>query len=441
MNLLGRTYRCPVTDITLADVLIGAGIGGAATAGIDALTGQPVTWGGELKGAALGAAGGAAADMLGAGGAAAGAGGEGWGGATLASAEAGTSAAGLGTMTAGDILGGTAGAAGGAAGALPEVTVSGLAAGGGGAAGAAGAGALAAGAGAAGTSADPNAPDPNQMKEIQVQASRLQDATAGTPLETSVAPALLAATNPQQYLARSKGTETAGVPAAETAGVDAGTFSPTGGFTPPDVAAGSPPLADYNPLISSEDPSFTDQLWQTLKTPRGALTAAGLGANLYGILARGQLPGAAKTALGAAGPAVQRAESVIQTGGMGTPLWTTQKAAIDAQINQEIAQASRAIQQNAQASGMGGANSTAVQQQIASMTSQFETRRQAMYQQVLQNNVSNAVSELSGANQTLMSIAQLQMQENQYAQQLAGNIGKTTSALATLWPTPSSTGG
>jgi hypothetical protein len=186
---------------------------------------------------------------------------------------------------------------------------------------------------------------------------------------------------------------------------------------------------------SADQGGFWDQMTKYLKTPRGALMAAGLGANLYGILGKTALPGAAKTALNAAGPAVQQAQATISTGGYGAPQWIQQKSAIDSQINEQIAQATRALQQNAQSGGMGGANSAAVQQQIATLTAQFETQRQTLYNQALQMNVNNAVSELTGGNATLMAIAQLQQEQDQWAANIARSISGTTGQLATLYPT------
>jgi hypothetical protein len=171
-----------------------------------------------------------------------------------------------------------------------------------------------------------------------------------------------------------------------------------------------------------------------MKTPRGALATAGLGMNLYSLMNKAGLPGAAKQALGSAGQMVPQAQSVITSGGMGSPLWQQQKQSIDAQIDQQKANFASAVQQSAQSSGMGGANSMVVQQQIAQVNSQLEAQRQAMYQQVLQQNVNNAVAELTGANQTLMDIAKLQYEEDQNAQALARSIGATTTQLASLFP-------
>lgn len=435
MNLHSCTYRCPVTDAVLLDALIGAGIGAGATAGIDALTGQPVTWKGEAIGAGLGAATAGTLGYLDAPAAAAGGGGgAGWQGATLASAEQGTAAAG-------------AGAAGGG---LAPLTSAGISAGGGGLSDAAvnaSVQSMAAGdwAGVSGMdagSALASGANAGMLPEVTVSGAAVPSGAAlsGDIATSAIAPSLLASTQPAQVSMKDVAP---GIPADATAPAGGGTPLDTGGAPPWTGQEGFQPGGGYVPpeMGSTDvaDPTWWDQMASTLKTPRGMLTAGSLGANLFGILSRPQLPGAAKTALGAAGPAVQNATMIIQTGGMGSPLWTTQKASIDAQINQQIANATRAIEQSGVNSGMGGSNSAAIQEQIASMTAQMNTQRQTMYTQAQQQIVNNAISELTGANSTLMQVAQLQFQENQAQQALAHNIASTTGSLAALWPSSNST--
>lgn len=221
-----------------------------------------------------------------------------------------------------------------------------------------------------------------------------------------------------------------------------GGFPVTEGFNPADFASADTAMADAATLpdiTGADQGSWLSQLGKTLMTPKGALTGASLGLGLYSLMNKAQLPGAAQQALGAAGPAVSQAQTMIASGGQGSPLWGSQKAAIDAQIDQQIQNFTRAIQQNAQNQGQGGANSMVVQQQIQQATAQLETQRQSMYMAAQQQNVNNAVAELTGGNQTLMAIANLQFQEDQAAQQLARNIGLVTGNLASLWPasTPS----
>lgn len=209
-----------------------------------------------------------------------------------------------------------------------------------------------------------------------------------------------------------------------------GGFPVSEGFNPADFSAADAAMAD------TSLPSITPgQTWgQYLMSPKGALTALGTGASLYSLLNRAQLPGYAKQAGAAAGPASAQAQTMLASGGQGSPLWGQQKSAIDAQIDQQIQNFSRAVQQNAQNSGQGGANSMVVQSQIAEVTKQLEAQRQSMYMAAQQQNVNNAVAELTGANQTLMALANLQFQEDQQAQQLARNVGLVTGNLASLWP-------
>jgi hypothetical protein len=58
-----------------------------------------------------------------------------------------------------------------------------------------------------------------------------------------------------------------------------------------------------------------------------------------------------------------------------------------------------------------------------------------MYAAALQQNVTNAVQELTGGNATLMAIAQLQQEEDQWAANLARSLSGTTANLASLWGT------
>ena len=255
--------------------------------------------------------------------------------------------------------------------------------------------------------------------------------------------------NPSQY---TYGTNPADL--NPYAAADAGTAPFWSGPSGADLAGPgpmdfSPPPADpilstfQQPDISNIAQDYTapniDTPWwkaaeNAISTPKGMLGAAGLGLELYGLTRSGTLPSAAKTALGAAGPAAAQAQQIIQTGGMGTPLWASQKSGIDAQVDQQIQNYTRSIQQNAANAGQGGANSMVVQQQVQTMTNQLEALRQQMYQAALQQNVQNAVAELTGANQTLMSVAQLQMAEDQRAQQILYGTGRAVGQLSSLFP-------
>lgn len=214
-----------------------------------------------------------------------------------------------------------------------------------------------------------------------------------------------------------------------------GVASPAAALGGADLPTADFGFGDVGGISLTNDPAAADSSnpwWKFLTTPKGAIGAGLLGSNLYGLLNKPKLPGAAQSALNAAGPAVSQAQSIIQTGGMGSPIWSTQKAAIDAQVDQEIKNMTSAILQTSINSGMGGSNSAAAQEQIATLTDKMNAQRQTLYDQALQMNVNNAVSELTGANQTLMAVAQLQMEQDQWAQQLARDIGLTTGELFAL---------
>lgn len=280
------------------------------------------------------------------------------------------------------------------------------------------------------------------------------DASLGT---AGTADALSTAADASSMMAPIDVTNTAlGSSALDPSTLFAATGDPlqyTGGVNPGDISLPytdpismdpwSPdyPSADVSDLPNvTQYPSFGQSLLNTLETPKGALTATGLGASLYSLLKGSQLPSAAKTALGNAGPATAQAQAMISSGGMSGPLWQQQKAGIDAQIDQQKADFARAVQQNAANAGMGGANSDVVQQQIQQSNNQLEALRQQMYMQAAQQNVTNAVAELTGGNQTLMAVAQLQFSEDQQAQALARQLGITTGQLASLWPQQSAGG-
>jgi hypothetical protein len=149
---------------------------------------------------------------------------------------------------------------------------------------------------------------------------------------------------------------------------------------------------------------------------------------LMTALSKPQLPGAAQTALGASSQAVQQAQSILASGGTSSPLWATQKSSIDQSINQNLNNAIEQLVQSAQTSGQGGRDSAVVQQGINRLNQQAETQRQQLYSQALNQIVSSAVSELSGGNQTLGAIAQMQMSQSAQARQAASQ----TAELATL---------
>jgi hypothetical protein len=161
---------------------------------------------------------------------------------------------------------------------------------------------------------------------------------------------------------------------------------------------------------------------------KNQLQAGLLGMSVYNGTRQPKLSSAAQTALGASSAAVQDAQGIIQSGGTSSPLWATQKASIDQQVNTNLQNAIAQMVQSAQNSGMGGRDSGVVQQQINKLTTDAETQRQALYNQVLSQIVSTAVTELNGGNQTLGSIAQMQMSQSEQARAAASQ----TAELALL---------
>lgn len=174
---------------------------------------------------------------------------------------------------------------------------------------------------------------------------------------------------------------------------------------------------------------FASSVMDWLKVPKNALQAGMFGMSLKNALTQPGLPGAAKTAAGIAGPAAQAAAGVIQTGGTGTPLWQNQKASIDSNIDMQIQNEAMALQQAAANSGMGDQNSGVVQQQINAMKERMNAQRLQAYTQVQQQNVTNAVSELTGSNQTLTQIADMQLRQQQGAMQLASQTAELAGWL------------
>jgi hypothetical protein len=226
----------------------------------------------------------------------------------------------------------------------------------------------------------------------------------------------------------------------DPAGAGADFISPDFGSQAADSAidsssgGGAPLGADVSSIgagASGGGASGLNTLESWLSNPKNLATAGLLGISGFNALHQPKLPSADTTALNAAGPAVQSAEAVINTGGTGTPEWTSQKQSIDATIDQQIQQQTQAIMQAAANSGQGTQNSGIVQQQIAQMTQNANVQRQQLYAQAQQQNVNNAISELTGSNQVLTSIGQTQLAQQQEAQQAA----QQTAELALLLQT------
>ena len=194
-------------------------------------------------------------------------------------------------------------------------------------------------------------------------------------------------------------------------------------------ANGTTPTADVPPNPGSPDGFLQHALNSAGQYVSGHPAQAGLlGLSAVNAMRTPQLPGAAKTALGAGSQAVTQAQGILSSGGTSSPLWSQQKSSIDQQINQALQQQIAQMKQSAASNGMGGDNSGVVQQQIADLTSKAETQRQALYNQALQQIVTNAVSELTGGDNTLSSIANMQMQQTEQAR----NAASQTAELALL---------
>jgi hypothetical protein len=168
-----------------------------------------------------------------------------------------------------------------------------------------------------------------------------------------------------------------------------------------------------------------------LSNAKNVGTAGMLGLSLKNALSKPKLTSADATASAAATDAVKSADAVINSGGTATAEWGSQKASIDATINQQIQQQTEAIQQAAANSGQGNQNSGIVQQQIAQMTANANTQRQTLYSQQQQANVSAALSELSSGDATLTSIGNAELKQSEEAQQLAAQTAELALQLQT----------
>lgn len=251
-------------------------------------------------------------------------------------------------------------------------------------------------------------------------------------------------------LAQQLGVQTSAAPAGTSPGA-IGSAGINASAPPTDFSAftGAEPTDIPNPVpdatYTSPAPGLGDQITGGLSKAAGNagdwITNHPVQAGLLGIsglqsLSKPKLPGAANTALSAAGPAVQQAQATIASGGTNTPIWQTQKTSIDTQINQELNQAIEQFKQTAASNGMGGADSAVVQQKINQLTQQAETQRQTLYAQAQQQNVTNAVNELTGGNATLGAIAQMELGQSEDAQASAAETAKLALLLGGNTPPP-----
>lgn len=246
----------------------------------------------------------------------------------------------------------------------------------------------------------------------------------------------LASTTPTQFL--SADDTAPSLQSLDPSTMQALGIDPTGGLNDPGGAGGDFDLSNaaVNPSDTGIDPNAPAPgagqgggIGSWLSNPKNAATAGLLGLSLKNALTTPKLPGADATASAAAQQAVKGATSVVQSGGTATPEWGSQKASIDATINQQIQQQTEAIMQAAASSGEGNQNSGIVQQQIAQMTQNANVQRQNLYAQAQQQNVSNALSELSGGDQVLTSIGNTQLQQSEEAQALAAQTAEMALLL------------
>lgn len=213
----------------------------------------------------------------------------------------------------------------------------------------------------------------------------------------------------------------------QSLGIDPASFAPDLSTPSFDAGAFGADNPGFGPM-NIADPTTLQGIEGWLSNPKNAATAGMLGLSLKSALSQPKLPGALGQANANAAAETKAALPVIQSGGTAGPEWASQKSSIDATIDQQIQQQSQALQQAAANSGMGGQNSGVVQQQIAEMTRQANVQRQQLYAQAQQQNVQNALAELSGGDQTLTAIGATQLQQSEQAQALAAQ----TAELALL---------
>lgn len=255
--------------------------------------------------------------------------------------------------------------------------------------------------------------------------------TSGQPADFSGGSGPVSASNTPQFLSADDTGPSLGSLSpdmAQSLGVDPSSIaqpSMTSDFIDPSAGADNP---GFGPL-DVNGPSATDSIGSWFESPKNLGTAGLLGMSLKNALTQPKLPGASGTADAAATSAVQNATSIIQSGGTATPEWASQKASIDATINQQIQQQSEALQQAAASSGEGNQNSGIVQQQIAQMTANLNVQRQNLYAQAQQQNVQAALSELAGGDQTLASIGNMQLQQSEEARALSAQTAEMALLL------------
>lgn len=184
-----------------------------------------------------------------------------------------------------------------------------------------------------------------------------------------------------------------------------------------DTAAGSDPLGSTAALLK--------------KLGLTPATAGLLGISGLQALSNPKLPGAAKTLQGTAGSGATAATGVIQSGGTSGPAWATQKASIDATIDQQLKEQTAAMMQQAVNSGQG-ADSQVTQQQVNKIKNQAETMRQEMYAKAQAQNVQAALAELGISDAALSNVANTQFQQSAAARQGAAQTASLALMLSVL---------
>ena len=359
--------------------------------------------------------------------------------ADLATTAGGLSAADTTAGLAGEAAGaGGAGAATSslASGAIPELTVTGAApaAAGGSSAlapiAASGLAAASAGGGGSGV------PGSQQVGVNGPEGAQAQPADQAPPSDIAPSPGdtgggFLPATGDSSVQALSPDAmQSLGITPAGTTN-PALTAGDTGAFDPSSIG-GTPDMPSVAPeSLGDQVGDKASELGKWLSNPKNAATAGLLGLSAKNALTQPGLPGADKAAQANAAALSAQALPVVQSGGTATPEWASQKASIDATVDDEIKQQTQAIMQAAASSGEGGQNSGIVQQQIAAMTQKANLNRQQLYAQAQQQNVSAALSALSGGDSTLTSIGSTQLQQSEQAQQLAAQTAEMALLLQT----------
>lgn len=211
-------------------------------------------------------------------------------------------------------------------------------------------------------------------------------------------------------------------------GDTSGAFDPSTVESPPSDIGGGP--------SAPSSPSSGGGIGKWLSNPKNLATLGSLGISGLSGMHQPALPASSKTAAANASAVAAGALPTIQSGGTATPMWSSQKASIDATIDNQIKQQTQSLMQAAANSGEGNQNSGIVQQQIASMTQQANLQRQQLYTQAQQQNVQNAIQELSGSDALLAQIGNMQLAQEERAQQIAAQTASLALRLYSSWGGP-----